>query len=80
MRVKKRSPDRVKEIKKLRMGRGFFTYEDMAQAITERGVHMTRQSYSNKENGITKFSVDEIEAMADILGLSLASAVDFLKL
>ena len=69
-----KTPD---EIRALRSGKGFFAQMDMVKAMNAEGIPISRQSYSNKENGKSPFSAKDVVAMAKILGITLEEAVSF---
>lgn len=66
----------AREIKMLRCGKGFFTAQDVVDALSKEGIELKNQQYLSKENGRTKFSAKEIRAMAKLLGLDLDEAID----
>lgn len=65
------------EIKKLRCGKGYFTYSQILEALEEKGIKMTKQSYVNKESGERPFSAKEVKALCDILEISLEDGYNF---
>ena len=71
----RKSEEKLIEIKKKRCSHGYFTCEDMAKAFRDNGIKMTRQTYSNKETGRTKFNVDEIRVLAKIFEMDLQSVI-----
>jgi len=62
-------------IKKLRCANGYFTTADMVKVLKEHGITMSRQGYANKENGHSKFTVKEIQALAKIFDMDLDSTI-----
>lgn len=65
------------EIRKFRSSKGFFSQVQMAKALTDAGCKMTRQGYTYRESGQTKFSAKEIKTLAKILNVSLEEAYDY---
>ena len=61
----------------LRAGKGFFTASDMVGALAKEGIEMKNATYLSRENGKTPFTAKEIRAMANVLGIDIAEAVDF---
>lgn len=65
------------EIRKLRSGKGYFSQRAMVEALREKGIKTTHQTYSKKENGITPFTAKEIRALVEILDLSAEEGLEF---
>lgn len=68
-----------REIRKLRSGKGYFTYQDMVDELAKYGIKMVHQTYGNKETGKTPFKMNEIKAIAVIWGLPIEDAVEILS-
>ena len=73
----KRDKNKVEEIKKLRCSKGFFRKADMANMFEQHGIKMSRQTYANKEYGITKFTIDEMMVLAKVFEMGLEDACHF---
>ena len=74
--MRKRKPDeKLLEIKKTRCSRGYFTCNEMVQMFHDHGIKMTRQTYSNKETGRTKFGVDEVKILSVVFEMDLQSVI-----
>ena len=65
------------EIRKLRCSKGFFSQRAMVEALKEKGIRTTPQTYSKRENGTTPFTVKEIKALTEILGLTTEEGLEF---
>ena len=65
------------EIRKLRCGKGYFSQRAMVEALREKGIKTTHQTYSKKENGNTPFTAREIRALVEILGLTAEEGLEF---
>lgn len=72
-----KTEEKITEIKKLRCSKGYFSARSMAEMFADHGITMTRQTYTNKETGKTKFNVDEMMVLAGVFGMDLISAVKF---
>ena len=73
----KKNPERAEKIRRLRSGAGFYSGPLMVKELEKHGVKMTRQTWMNKEHGVTSFNIRELTALADIFDMPLASANDF---
>ena len=47
------------------------------EALRERGIRTSPQTYSKRENGVTPFTVREIMALTEILGLTVEEGLEF---
>lgn len=65
------------EIKKMRSGKGFFSRNDVIQALEKEGCNMTVQALFNKEHGKSPFTSKEIKVMSKIYEISLEEAYEF---
>ena len=77
LKAAKRSPECVNEIRKKRCGAGYFYPWQMVAELEKHGVKMTRQTWSNKEQGRTDFTVSELQALAEIFEMPVSDAVSF---
>ena len=66
-----RDKAKIEEIKKLRCSKGFFRKADMANMFDQYGIKMSRQTYGNKERGVSKFTVDELMVLAKVFEMGL---------
>lgn len=62
----------LKEIKALRARHGY------NQEVVAKALNLTTPNYSSKENGYTKFSCDEMLALAKFFNLDLKQTNDFI--
>ena len=69
--------EKILEIKKHRSSFGYFSAIDMVKMFDEHGITMSRQTYSNKETGRSKFNVGEIQVLAEVFNMSLDEAIRF---
>lgn len=65
-----------KEIKMIRSGKGYFTANDVVEALAKEGVEMSPSTYRNKENGKYAFTAKEIRALSYVFGMSIGEAMD----
>ena len=72
-----RSQEKTEEIRRFRSGRGFYYPRNMVEELQKHGVNMTRQTWSNKEKGKTKFTASELEALSEIFEMPLAETFAF---
>lgn len=72
-----RTRERIEEIKKKRCSAGYFTGNDMVRMLEKHGIKMSRQTYQWKEYGRFKFSVEQLQALADEFKMSMEEATRF---
>lgn len=74
--MNKRKPqEKIDAIKRTRMGAGYYAGRHMVDMFHEHGIDMTRQSYSNKETGASKFTVDEIRVLSKVFKMPIENAI-----
>ena len=65
------------DIRKLRCSKGYFSQRAMVKALKEKGIRTSPQTYSKRESGKTPFTVREIKALTEILGLTAEEGLEF---
>ena len=75
MTRKRKSDEKLVEIKKKRCSYGYFTGNEMAKMFCDHGIKMTRQTYMNKETGYTKFTIDEVQILSSVFEMDLQSVI-----
>lgn len=66
---------KIEDIQAERSYRKYFNAMDMVNMFANHGIAMTRQTYSNKETGRTKFTVEEIQVLAKVFEMDLQAAI-----
>ena len=77
MKKETKPEEKLLAIKKLRCSFGYFSAVDMANMLGKHGIKMSRQTYSNKESGRSKFTVQEIQALSEEFRMSLEDTIRF---
>lgn len=67
---------KTNRIKAKRVEVGLGSPAAFSRALKERGVELSDQAYMRRETGVTPVLVNEIQGIADVLGLPLEEVVE----